>query len=107
MRTVIRKDVFETNKSDVHRIIIGKETDMREFKITENAVKNLITTYADHYLMCEELENEIDEDDLYDDADYSHHSACCATAEDWMRVIEIHPESNFVIDIINKERERR
>lgn len=39
MRTVIRKDVFETNKSDVHRIIIGKETDMREFKITENAVK--------------------------------------------------------------------
>lgn len=79
----------------------------KEFKITENAVKNLLATYSSHKIMCDDYENEMDEEDLYTDADYSHHLACCATAEDWMRAIGIHPESNFVMEIIEKERERR
>lgn len=76
-----------------------------EFKITENAIRDLLTTYADHYLMCKNIEKETDDDDLCDDADYAHHKACCCTAEQWMRAVGIHPESNYVMEIINKERD--
>lgn len=80
---------------------------MKTFTITENAVKNRIFSYADHYLMCEEMEKDTEEYDLYDDAEYAHHKACCQTNEDWMRGIGIDPQSNYVMEIINKERERR
>ena len=80
---------------------------MRTFTITENAVKNLLSIYADHYLMAEEMEKDTEEYDLYDDADYAHHKACCYIGEDWMRGIGINPQSNYVMEIINKERERR
>ena len=79
----------------------------KTFTITENAVKNLINTYADHKLMCEWHEENIDEDELFDDPEYSHHSACCATAENWMKAIGISPSSNYVVSVINKKRERR
>lgn len=73
----------------------------RTFTITGNAVKNLINTYADHKLMCEWYEENMDEDELDFDVEYTYHSACCATAEDWMRAIGISPESNFVAKIID------
>lgn len=78
----------------------------RTFTLTENAIRSLVITYADHKLMAENYLKDTDEDDLYDDAEYAHHMACCATAEEWMRAIGIDPESNFVMEIIEKERGR-
>lgn len=77
--------------------------------ITENSVINLINTYANHKIQMEEylIENDYDGDMLYDNADYQFHLACCETAEDWMRNIGISPASNFVQQIIEKERSRR
>lgn len=81
---------------------------MRNFKITENALTNLIISYSDHKLMCEAYEAEYDLDcDLYNDPDYSHHAAYCHAFEEWMRAMGISPESNFVTGIIEKERQRR
>ena len=88
---------------------------MKEFKITENALRNLITTYAVHKLQAQEIEktNEFfadkfgNEENLYDDPDYQSEMAFCASSEEWMRAIGISPESNFVEEIIEKERERR
>ena len=78
----------------------------KEFTISYNAVVNLLHDYASHKLMCEEYEGDerYEEYDLYDDAEYSHHAACCATAENWLRAIGISPESNCVQEIIEKER---
>lgn len=81
---------------------------MREFTITENAIKNLISTYANHKVKAEKVleENDYDEELLYDDVDYQFNMGCCHTAEEWMRSIGISPESNFVQEIVNKEKER-
>lgn len=81
---------------------------MREFTITENAIKNLISTYADHKVQVEKTleENDYDEELLYDDVDYQFNMGCCQTAEDWMRTIGISPESNFVQEVVDRERER-
>jgi hypothetical protein len=70
----------------------------REFKLTENAVKNLLSTYADHYLMRKEYE------DCFG-SEWEFHNVACHIAEDWMRAIGIHPDSNFVQKIIEKEKE--
>lgn len=64
----------------------------RTFTLTENAVKNLISSYAYHRVSLEKNGN------------YNYHVAACATAENWMRAIGIDPESNFVMEIIEKER---
>ena len=66
----------------------------RTFTLTENAVKNLISNYAYHVLMCEKNEN------------YVRHVAACSMAEQWMRAIGIDPQSNYVTEIIEKEREK-
>jgi hypothetical protein len=74
--------------------------------LTKNAIKNLVSTYAIHYVMCKEYEeNDLyDEIDLYDDVEYSHHKAYCAAAEEWMRAIGIDHQSNFVMEIIEREK---
>lgn len=95
MRAKPGYEVFETNHYEPDR---GKK-----YTLTENALKNLVSTYASHRIACEEFDKE---DDL-DNPEYLFDLACCQTAEDWMRAIGIHPESNFVTDIIEKERERR
>ena len=74
------------------------------FTTTENALKNLIYTYADHKLMCEEYE--LDEDGIFD-SEYDIHHAHCETAEDWMRSLGIDPMCKFVSDIIEEEMDRR
>ena len=79
------------------------------FTLTENALKNLISTYAHHKIICEEYQVEYEDDYsiLFDSTAYAHRSACCQTAEEWMNVLGISPESNFVAEIIEKEREER
>jgi len=80
----------------------------KEFKISYNAVVNLVHTYAVNKISAEDYFNNsiafCDEDDLYDDPDYAHHMAYCYASEEWMRAIGISPESNFVQNIIDKER---
>ena len=95
------------NIEDVVKIIpeptkpVNKEKNMKEFKITNTAMENLIHTYADHKIACEEIEKECEYDfDLYDDPDYSHHAAYCHASEEWMSAIGISPNSNFVNNII-------
>lgn len=83
---------------------------MRNWKITENALMNLLTTYANHRVACERIIEEAESDeelvDLYDDPDYSHHAAYCHSSEEWMGAMGISPESNFVEEILEKERRR-
>lgn len=76
----------------------------REFRITENAVKNLLYDYAKHRAMYKFIELKSDPEDLYDDAEYTYHKACCNTAETWMRTLGISPESNFVMEFVERER---
>lgn len=81
-----------------------------KFEITENVIKNKLISYASHKLMCEEYEN--DDSFLYnmemdDEVEYARHKAYCEACEEWMRAIGIHPESNFVMEIIEKEKEGR
>ena len=79
------------------------------FTLTENALKNLVSTYADHKVQKEKYLEDVDYDEylLKEDIDYQFYVAYCHAAEEWMRAIGIHPESNFVTDIIEKEREGR
>ncbi len=76
----------------------------KAFWIPVNLLKKLIATYANHKLICEEYE--LDEDPVLD-FEYDIHHSCCETAENWMRAFGIDPMSNFVTDIIEKEREAR
>ena len=74
---------------------MGKEY---TFTLTENAIRNLVSTYASHKVMLED-------DDCYG-SEYEFHSGCCQTAENWMNTLGISPYSNFVTEIIEKEEEK-
>ena len=69
--------------------------------LTENAVTNLIYDYAHHRV---NVEN--DEDGSCTET-YGIDLVYCQAVEAWMNAIGISPQSNFVTEIINKERERR
>ena len=88
---------------------VNKEKDMKEFKITNAAIENLIRTYANHKLACEELEKKLVNMLFakYDDLAYAHHAAYCHASEEWMSAIGISPNSNFVNNIIEEERINR
>ena len=77
------------------------------FTLTENAVKDLIATYADHKRQCMQFEEEVDYDEyeLENDIDYQFNMAYCHAAEEWMRAIGISQDSYFVQNIIHKEGE--
>lgn len=75
-----------------------------KFVIEKEAMDNLIRSYAESKLECEwwEMHCDEDEDELYDNADYSHHTAVCYSYERWMIAAGIDPQSNYVANIINK-----
>lgn len=102
----------------------------KEIKTSQRIVTDTITVYIaddgkefDNKIACENYEKDLKENELemqispfkiekldgvlpitnagdWRDVDASWY-------EDWMRTIGIHPESNYVMEIINKERERR
>lgn len=85
-----------------------RENTTRTFTVTNNALTNVLVSYAGHKLAAEEYYNDAlefgKEDELYDDADYAHHTAYCAAAQEWMRMLGISPDCNFVSEIINHEK---
>lgn len=78
---------------------------MKEFNFTvpETTLRNLITVYADHKLVCKKYET----DDTEYDADYDYHLGRCYEAETWMRALGISPDSDYVHDIYEKERDNK
>ena len=74
------------------------------FTLTETALHSLISIYVDHKL----AKSVYEESEEYPETsgDYLFHCACCETAENWMRAIGIHPDSNYVGYIIDKESKR-
>ena len=78
---------------------------MKEFNFTvpEITIRNLITVYAEHKLVCEKYET----DDTEYDADYDYHLGRCYEAETWMQALGISPDSNYVHDIYEKERDNK
>ena len=73
------------------------------FVITETTIRNLITVYADHKLVCEKYET----DDTEYDANYDYHLGRCYEAETWMKALGISPDGNYVHDIYEKERNNK
>lgn len=78
---------------------------MKEFNFTvpETTIRNLITVYAGHKLVCEKYET----DDTEYNADYDYHLGNCYAAETWMRALGISPDSNYVYDIYEMEKASR
>ena len=73
----------------------------KTFTITEKELKNLINDYVRHKSMCKWCKENIDEDELPFDVDYTFHSACCVTAENWMKSIGINPDGKLS-DIVKR-----
>lgn len=71
-------------------------------EITKNVIENLMLAYIEHKQIMNEIENECDEDLLFEDANYNFHRGCCETAESWMRAVEVSPKSNFIIERLYK-----
>lgn len=76
-----------------------------EFKISYNAMMNMIDTYASSKAFCldRETEYEIDEefDDLDNNLNYQYYYGRAEMAEIWLRTCGISPESNIVQEKIN------
>ena len=71
--------------------------------VTETTLRNLITVYAEHKLVCEKYET----DDTEYDADYDYHLGNCYAAETWMSALGISPDSDYVHDIYEREKASR
>jgi len=77
------------------------------FTISENALINLITDYAINIINCDRF-YDVYEDGSYMGNPYYHkYYEAKYEAEKWMSVLGISPDSNFVTDIVKKEREKR
>lgn len=74
------------------------------FTISENALINLITDYAINRVDCEKF-YEIYENGSYMGNPYYHeYYKAKSEAEKWMSVLGISPNSNFVMDIVEKRK---
>jgi len=82
--------------------MINKEI---EFKISYNAMMNMIDAYANVKAFCldreEECANEEEYWDLEDSPNYNYYRGKAEMAENWLRVCGVSPESNIVQDKIN------
>lgn len=67
-----------------------------KIELTENAVKNMMSSYVNHKKIMMEIENECDEDELYEDGNYNYHKGYCESAETWMRTIGISQQCSFI-----------
>lgn len=76
-----------------------------EFKISYNAMMNMIDTYASAKAFCLDREEECETDEEFDDLDnnpnYQYYYGKAEMAETWLQVCGISPESNIVQDKIN------
>lgn len=66
------------------------------YRISKNAIENMMLAYIDHKQILIEYESEMDEQEMEEDADYNFHKGCCETAECWMRAIGVSPNCEFV-----------
>ena len=69
-----------------------------DITITENAIHNMMNTYIEHKKIMMDLENDFDEYELYEDGNYNYHRGCYETAESYMRLLEICPTCNYIMD---------
>lgn len=71
-----------------------------EFKISYNAMMNMIDTYASAKAFCLDREEECaDEEeywDLEDSPNYNYYCGKAEMAESWLRICGVSPESNIV-----------
>lgn len=76
-----------------------------EFKISYNAMMNMIDVYADVKAFCldreEECANEEEYWDLEDSPNYNYYRGKAEMAEKWLKICGISPESNIVQEKIN------
>ena len=76
-----------------------------EFKISYNAMMNMIDTYASARAFCldreEECANEEECWDLEDSPNYNYYRGKAEMAENWLRICGVSPESNIVQEKIN------
>ena len=76
-----------------------------DFKLSYNAIMNLIDAYADVKAFCldreEECVNEEEYWDLEDSPNYNYYRGKAEMAENLLRVCGVSPESNIVQDKIN------
>ena len=66
------------------------------YRISKNAIENMMLAYIDHKQILNEYESEMDEQEMEEDANYNFHKGCCETAECWMRSIGVSPDCEFV-----------
>lgn len=76
-----------------------------EFKISYNAMTNMIDIYASSKAFCLDRETECETDEEFDDLDnnpnYQYYYGKAEMAESWLTVCGVSPESNIVQDKIN------
>lgn len=82
--------------------MINKEI---EFKISYNAMMNMISMYASSKAFCLDRETECETDEEFDDLDnnpnYQYYYGRAEMVESWLTVCGISPESNIVQEKIN------
>jgi hypothetical protein len=70
------------------------------FKISYNAIMNLIDAYADVKAFCLDTEEEYANEEEYwaleDSPNYNYYRGKAEMAENWLRVCGVSPESNIV-----------
>lgn len=71
-----------------------------EFKISYNAMMNMIDSYANSKAYCLDREEECGDEeeywDLEDSPNYNYYRGQAEMAEQWLRVCGISPESNII-----------
>lgn len=76
-----------------------------EFKISYNAMMNMIDAYASVKAFCldreEECANEEEYWDLEDSPNYNYYRGKAEMAEKWLKICGVSPESNIVQEKIN------
>lgn len=75
------------------------ENRVYKIELTDNAVKNMMSTYVEHKKMMNEYEDENDTENI----EYAFHRGCCETAENWLRLISISPQCNYIMDRLYTE----
>lgn len=77
-----------------------------EFKISYNAMMNIIDAYADVKAFCLDTEEECANEEEYwaleDSLNYNYYRGKAEMAENWLRVCGVSPESNIVQNTIKE-----